>query len=298
MTAEIFFHIGFPKTASTTLQKSIFENYPGLIRSYDIGGIIIKREELVFESEFDNIKKNIVEPMQKQSEKLVISDEAFATGDQVQSLVGRMTIAQRIERLFPSAKIIVVIRQQLDIIRSLYCQRAKNVDGDFSSLTRFVPWLESNWKNRKYYSDFHNYLYYDLIAYYQRLFGGGNILVLFFEELKNDSNSFYEKISNFMRLDLNQVIRLTQNKHENKRLTEKRYNFQKLKNNFPIISKISASTPRFIRDIVSKKIDDGSEIKVDYPPEWKKKLHNFYAKDNERLCELTGDQPKTYNYPL
>jgi hypothetical protein len=106
-------------------------------------------------------------------------------------------IAERLARLFPEARVLVVIREQGSMIVSTYKQYVKV--GGAVSLERFidsprtstlhVPWFQLG------------YFEYDrLLRHYLDLFGPERLLVLAYEEFVEDPAAFVAKIARFAEL--------------------------------------------------------------------------------------------------
>lgn len=203
LDSRLLIHIGYPKTASTWLQQIIFSNKQfGLLAPW--GALSFQAiEQFVVPDSFhfnaESVKK-VFEPGLKEAYEHnlvpVLSHE---------ELIGHITktalskeVADRIYAVFPQAKILIIIREQKAMLLSSYRQHIKN--GGTKKLEEFVG-------NREYTIPFRpicrlDRLEYDLlIKYYQDLFGGDNVLVLPFELLKNNQQSFIEKILNFVGLD-------------------------------------------------------------------------------------------------
>ena len=150
---KIVIHVGYPKTGTSFLQLEVF---PKL-----------------------------------QSDKLcIISDE---------SLIGRVfdkdasdmePIALMLKRLYPKAKIIVGIREQKSMLKSLHNQYLK--DGGYLSYEKF---LEQNMDlDRLDYDRYINLL--------KKLFGKNNVWIYRFEDFKNDIDGVIKDMCEFIGCDV------------------------------------------------------------------------------------------------
>lgn len=107
------------------------------------------------------------------------------------------TVAERLHRVFPTAKILLVFREQSSIIQSLYGEHVRN--GGRNRLTEFV----GNGKEPPGWSPLCRlpFFRYDrLIAMYAELFGAENVLALPMEMLRADSETFMSRIFRFAGL--------------------------------------------------------------------------------------------------
>src|SRR3546814_8368538 len=92
-------------------------------------------------------------------------------------------IADRLRETFPDARILIVIREQRALIRSMYSQHI--TDGGTGTLGRFLNRPEPG-LGRKPWFDPEVYAFDRLIAYYCGLFGAERVLALPFELLARE----------------------------------------------------------------------------------------------------------------
>jgi len=155
---QIYIHIGYPKNASTALQTDIFPNIDGayyLGRHYkDKGGY--ETQEL-FEALYDVSMQDSIEYSEEKTkskveftlnlisknfDKVIISSEAFTN-----NVADRGLIAKRLKLLFPQARIMIVIRNQVDALKSMYsflcAQLGKNINLSYGrpSVQSFEKWI-------------------------------------------------------------------------------------------------------------------------------------------------------------
>lgn len=103
-------------------------------------------------------------------------------------------IADRLVRLFPNAKILIVIREQTDMILSTYNQSV--LTGNTSKLKDYIS---SNLQGRYALPgfDMRAFRYHRLINYYVSLFGRANVLTLPYEMFRDSAGTFIERIIEF-----------------------------------------------------------------------------------------------------
>ena len=130
---EVFIHIGYPKTATTTLQNHFFKNLNG----FDLIGQPLTRENSDMQKfihkitdsealEYDEEKiKEELNHFLTDNKNIIISEESFSTGSSLSGRVDRVQIAKRLKSLFHNAKIILVLREQKSIVKSYYLQKKK-----------------------------------------------------------------------------------------------------------------------------------------------------------------------------
>ncbi|HEY1145030.1 MAG TPA: sulfotransferase, partial [Allosphingosinicella sp.] len=106
----------------------------------------------------------------------------------------RRMIADRLRETFPQARILIVIREQRALFRSMYSQHI--TAGGTERLERFLHRPEPG-LGRKPWFDPAFYAFDRLIAYYRGLFGADRILALPFELLVRDPQRFVDRLAAF-----------------------------------------------------------------------------------------------------
>lgn len=191
-------HIGFPKTASTWLQKVVFtdetlgfttpwgDRCTLAIDQLVLGGPYRFSPEIALSNFNFNINDiNHLTP--------VVSDEILV-GDPIQGKYWGRMIADRLFDVFPSAKIFICIREQKSYVLSAYKEYI--IQGGTFSLQRFI----GHNLNKTGFSGIiqKNFLEYDIVvSYYQELFGKDKVLVLPFEMLKLEPQFFLDRLLDF-----------------------------------------------------------------------------------------------------
>lgn len=127
---KTFIQVGLPKTASTYLQEQIYPSIPGVFylgRPYTQENAAFNSlqyadesiyESALLEKEFQLINKGAG------GKPVLISDELFS-GHAFWGFTNRGFIADRLARVVPHAEIILFLRNQVDLIHSLYNQYVK-----------------------------------------------------------------------------------------------------------------------------------------------------------------------------
>lgn len=192
-------HIGFHKTASTLMQEIIFKENENLnlLNSKD------EKKDLWFYRNFINInahefsknffmaefdKKFSLEENNKNTKILNILSDENLSGDPF-SGIDSYIMMNRIFNCFENPKILIVIRNQLDMLISLYSNFINN--GGTKSFEAWISGPETRWGMilKKL-----NYL--QIIKDYQELFTEKNVKVICYENLWNSDNglaSFFKE---------------------------------------------------------------------------------------------------------
>lgn len=128
-------------------------------------------------------------------------------------------MAYRLHSVYPDARIVIFIRNQLDMIRSTYLQYIRA--GGTYSLNRFLyPYKPANMYYRRWYKNprltLDHFSYQYLIRHYQNIFGQKNVHVFCYEEFLEDAQGFAEKYAS--RFDLEIKFDKLDYAHRNKSL--------------------------------------------------------------------------------
>jgi hypothetical protein len=191
-------HIGYPKTASSWFQTCFYPKVRN-VKYYEreiVQKLIISTYEFDFQKDF--VQNNFV------SEKTsIICEETLVGTISTGGFRGSFTssIAKRLHKLFPNAKVVIFIRRQPDIIASAYLQYirgggtksinaylGKNVNlGVVQGLSLFTfKFLE----------------YHRSIELYKSIFGEEKILVYMYEDLFKNRGNFIKCFCDDLELDI------------------------------------------------------------------------------------------------
>ena len=127
---KIYIHIGLHKTASTYMQEKVFPYVDGIFyvdRFYTQLNTAFNSLQFSDDSSYDpNLLKNELEKIKiaAKGRPILISDEALS-GCPLWGGGNRGIIAQRLAAVIPEAEIIIFMRDQVDLILSLYNQYLK-----------------------------------------------------------------------------------------------------------------------------------------------------------------------------
>lgn len=290
MRPQLFLHIGYPKTATTTLQTHLFPKHPDInylgkfIPNHDYTKPDLKSylNDLI-NSQSHNYKcngtlKHLINQEMIHSNHLctLISNEAFLHP----WAIDVETVARRAYKVFNPCKIIIVIREQHDALWSFYRAHGRHGQYMFVNLTENdtvsvqPPISASDWlelQSREFNKNFASTLLYsDVINSYLKLFGKENVLVLCYEQLDKNLADFTNHLSRWMGINNDMTHNLLDGKREN--ITP------------PILS----------NEFAHKETEAKSNFIKLIPPS----ITNEYRKGNQYISDKLGIKLAKYNYPL
>jgi hypothetical protein len=220
---RVVLHVGLQKTASTYLQRQVFPAARGLtfvsrphtqdghafnLLQYADGSLY---DPSVLETEFQRLRER------SRGGPLLVSDELFS-GFPFYAYLNRTTIAERLAAAVPDAHVVLFLRNQRDLIWSLYNQYTKlgwytnQLDAGFlhapgSGMT-LEQWFEGDRRgdatqrfisNRSIFSIEH-FRFSALLDLYERLFA--HVHVFLFEDFVADNASVLARLSEIVGVEL------------------------------------------------------------------------------------------------
>ncbi len=316
---SITIHIGMPKCASTTLQRNFFNHLPlinyagseGTRESFNLTNKVLQSDDFYYnEAEILNKYNSFCDP----NKPLVISNEHTSGVNMPFSKIMTQnikTIADRYKSLFPHAKILIIIRNQFDIQKSMYVQKMFTLH-DFLSIKKmsFNKWIELNihnvnsgWRSCFEFAD-----YYSVIRYFYDLFE--NVKVVVFENMVKDMKGFIQhELSPFIGLIGEEAIQYYDSTVTNKRHNKAEILLNKIiqNSNSILINKlgnpqkyISKEKRLALMDNFNKLVGSfsGGKIKTNYTEEQKQFITDFYGNNNKKLSDMLQIDLSKYSYPM
>lgn len=200
-TLKYVIHVGIHKTASTFLQRRFFPAIKGI--RFCEGQRTHKRfmRYLIDTDDLEFSQFTAMELFENDSASVapapatLLSDEQLY-GSAWDGCALRKRICDRLVTLFPEAQIVVVLRNQFDLLQSLYLQYVKT--GGSAHWRDFLhakvhPLIISD-----AYFKYGNY-----IAYLMKLFGNDRVTVLLYEDLKSDPIAYLNRWCDILGVEQN-----------------------------------------------------------------------------------------------
>ena len=304
MAKNALIHIGYHKSGTSFLQDKVFQkfgDYFSLVHRKLIGQKFI--EPTPFHFDIEEAKSFCEKEINNTTSTYSVFSNERLSGSPHAGDFNTKYIADRLVECLPHAKVIIIIREQKDMIKSSYFQYLK-ARGSCDIKEYMMP------KNASFFR-LNSLKYHLLIHYYYQLFGENNVLVLPYEMLKSTPEKFLEYFFQFLGLNANdflQDIDISQKVNEALKpvqLQLKRYfnpfimeHFLKAGSTFNNkLAKISFSTMnRILAKVPTKKMDTTIDNKIE------KLIHEYtknrYEASNHKTSELIGVNLKDYGYAV
>lgn len=288
-------HIGMPRTATTFFQQSVFPK----LNDYEYFGIetthfsdVFNQLQFADDSFYD---KELVKTFTKgwENKNVILSNEGFIGQSYHLNYINRSIIANRLSELFPQAKILLVLRNQIDLIASIYSisllwRETKAID----------DYIWTPHKNKKIgngpanllfntYDDYENingFDYLTLINLYKQKFP--HVEVVLFEDFIHQPELFSKQLEHFFNVKEGSIFNLVQN---NKSVNEGANIKQAQK--LIRLNKLEASTSSsLVKKILQKRknrvmnTNQDSE-KICFSEQKTKELKNYFGPLNKKLAQ-------------
>lgn len=319
--SDIVIHVGYPKAASTTLQKHLFNNHSEInnLGAYPTANLGQDSDEIDYNCLFlrDNTLKNFYKSLVNLEEsdsikkyknyvyslldnhKINIFSNERLIGGLLADLKQQETKAILLNNMFPYAKICLIIRNQYKLIESQY----RDHPFDPTSPKKGKPVSFSEWVKIAHENDntlgYFNSLKYDkIINLYSSLFGKDKVKVLLFEDLVNNLSFFSKELANFLGIGVEETEFILNSKHENIGISYRFNEYRKLKRSFfliRIIEKLLIYTP--FKEKFFMILKSGKKAKYNLNDSAQALIKDYFRDSNKQLL-ASFPRLKKYQYPL
>ncbi|OOY34300.1 sulfotransferase domain-containing protein [Solemya velum gill symbiont] len=317
---EILFHIGMPRTGTTTLQRNLFQNtdyFVGMPVHQDgkpdrfwrqAGLAICKPTSPPGIQCVKNKIKTLEENAEAENKRIVISDEMFTSLGS--PLYFQEIYANRIKAVASNSAVFLVIRNQQEIIKSRYRQHkvwrqwaaiglpiGYQYTDKKPSLFKLIPkkvirfdrWLkygiatqDHNW--------FSNLNYYQLYKSYCDILGSDKVFVLFFEDMVKNPEYFSKQLGDILSVDHNVVLKALKDKKNTSK-----GNYLKRIRKSPVNNGLGI--PNFIRLNYHQFIGKGG-LDPSVDGELRELIQSTWGSDNKKLSRELGVDLEAKGYLL
>lgn len=297
-------HVGAPKTASTSLQRRLFQKHERIVYFGEDGdGLRDEREthlldSMIFDDDayYDEAAcREIVEAQKMRAKGRTL---IYSNADIMASRLVRVC-AIRLRRLFPDASVLFVLRNQTTAIESYYLNHGAFLKPApkpyFRKYVGFDDWMQFS-KDFPRLSAIGCFEYDTHLKEYTARFGRDKVLVVLYEELMGDRPAFAEKLARLLKIDAAEVERALSSGRERPRITGKQMHYHRFRSKLASLG-LAPSAYAFDRSVMDRFGNGGSaNLKID--DKWREWIRNHFAPGNRWVAE-TFDLPlDRYGYCL
>ncbi|UGV40305.1 hypothetical protein J7W08_09485 [Methanococcoides orientis] len=299
-------HIGYHKTGTTWFQNNFYPkitNIQYIDRNF-VQNLFIKERSFHFDE--NEVKKNLSTNFIN-SKRIVLCEEELSGNIHSGGLHGCLTkeMSYRIKAVFPNGKIIIFIRNQIDMITSIYLQYLKK--GGNYNINEYLYHTYTH-NNRFPLFSFEHLNYIQIITHYETLFGKENVHVYLYEDFLKDNDQFIKNFASEFNLEYSfKDMDFSKRNIKYKRCT---FHLSKLLNSFTkhdVLNKYYLINVPYLYDIsrtILKKLDKA--LYFDKAVDNESVLGNGNIKYIKKYYKLCNNELKSkykldldyYDYPL
>lgn len=219
---KIILHVGYPKTATTTLQNRLFYNLQN--NSSNINYLGTTKPEI---SKIHNILRQTLKPWlvskgEKNENELLLflkkrlknglnlcSEESLLNSHQNPPYLFNPELLKKvISKVTSNIQIIIVLRNQQQMIYSLYVHAGgKYSRSKFKSSDEWIKYCLDEELNNNFFQ------YYEIIKHYQNIFNKQNVHILLFEDFQQEKSYFLSKLADILEQPLEDIMSNIGNSH-------------------------------------------------------------------------------------
>lgn len=305
MTLPLYVHVGLPKTGTTAIQVNIFQKHSQIeyIGKYikqsprysSLADIVNSVSRADYNAETAQAWQDVI--FDARDTAVLNGKRSILFSEELLYPLGNANcseIADHVKNVFLPDKVLITLRNQLDIIRSYYIHRLSHGRESVD----FEKYLEANFD-----SVFKNSLnYLNSIQKYEELFGAENLLVLFYEDLVSSPEKYTLEITNFLNVDgLNlEKISRENTATSNRAIKSREYIkiFQKYKNLILPNTHFGRFIPGFIKNFSKSYVESGAPPEIQYSDHWRVRIEQQFAESNRNLAQKLGRDLGTLGYSV
>jgi hypothetical protein len=223
----------------------------------------------------------------------MISHEGFSNSGDAADCFER---ARRLKTLFPESHILITIRNQLEIVGSMYLHGLK---GSIARNQSFDEWIDAHLKQLPDAPRLQWLDYSQLCDFYVKLFGQENVKVMLFEHFKSDYRSFLTDLSRYLGVDGTTSQRIYEHRQQNPRLTTSAMGITRFYSRYFSGTWIARLIPpRISKKVYSLITSIGRPMEVSLSEERVAELSKLYKTGNDKLAEEFRLPLGDYGYPM
>jgi hypothetical protein len=229
-------HIGFGKTGTTSLQKAMFSKHSEILYlgknwidnplAKDALASLVRDRPHKFDM---NAVRNVFAAMLAESNNGkrigLLSEEDMTTSRFLDPAI----ITARVKTIFPDAKILLVIREPVQWLQSMYFFRLSLRFPE--TLNGFADWVRTSLQGPVIGSDIGQLRVGAIAELYANAFGVGNVKVLLYEDLLADAEKFVTEVCTNFGVGIDEAMRLycaeSATKFEKSRISKRQEDFLK-----------------------------------------------------------------------
>ena len=188
-------HIGYPKCLSSWMQRHLFVQDCGMqlvMGPFPLQTSFVSIDPLRFNpQDFLDEYRAACESSTDAAGLIPVCSSENLVGKMSHGAYDAKYLADKLHACFPEARILLVVREQLSLLRSLY--KTLVAWGSPHSLTRLLA-PESHWRHVAPHFQLEAFEYHHLVDYYHERFGSQQVKLLCYEQFLGEPERFVREV--------------------------------------------------------------------------------------------------------
>jgi len=317
--ADRVVHVGLPKTGTTTLQAHLFPGHPGIeyLGKYvgrepelyhpDVHGLVrmlrTADETAAASPEAHAVLARFEAGAREAGRVVVLSDEGMISSGPRH----RAAVARSVRALLGPCRILVVLRNPVDLAESLYIQKMVWPQGSVPGALGSVHWRSiDDWLDEQRQAPgggvLSNLDYAGAIHTLEGVFGRDAIGIFLLERLREDGEAYYRSLLEFLGVEVEIGLELVARKRENVRVTQRQFHDLRDRCRSPVSGFVLRHGPASLRRRIMDSVraadpdDDSGAARAPMSAEQAARITDDTREGNRRLAETYGLPLERYGY--
>lgn len=238
---KLILHIGYPKTATTSLQELLFKNLNEVYYLNKIPSInelnyklfyyrenTLKRDKQFFLNFFNDNCPEKYDTLLYSNESILslsmffrFQPSPYIWTQDPNSVARKLATVFKKTRYFDDIKIFVVLRKQNQVLKSMYAQVYNRYFSKFDETKTFEKFLTytNSSESGGFINDALHYNY--IIEEYEKVFGRENIIISVFDDLKDDKERFFSTLCTHLDVSVEDAVKIIESNKLNQKSSKK-----------------------------------------------------------------------------
>ena len=287
-------HIGLPRTASTFLQRQVFPKIQGF-NFFGVNTAFYSEpfQKLLYSDESLYKHQSRDQLIRSESENIFLSNELFCGQSFGMNATNRTRTALRLKQSFPGAEIVLVLRNQLSLLESLYAigvySGIHKKPEDFLVFEDKVPRYDTFSANEH----IETYKLAPLLKLYKEHFS--KVHIFLFEDFRTNPELFLKNLANTLGVNLDGDIPFRE--RENRSLSKRQISyFRKINRAKPILEWNKIGKSVFRQKLWFGEHVLGGKKRFHFSNTLSERIREYFKEDNLELAKAIPNLGKSENF--
>lgn len=311
-------HVGLAKTGTSSIQQTLFEDHPQIYYLGKYGKPPARvlptnrcRDDITYRF-LKPLLWELDEPIDFEANSRLFHDEILPSVPENRIILGSWEelgelgvenygkLLDRCQEVFGTCRIIVTLRNPLEILPSLYLQNLR---------VNYLQKMHREWIDIETYRSIERWYrkkvesrtilnYCENIRTSVDKLGHDNVGIFLYEDLKNTPEDYYRSLCEFIGVDSDIGMSLIEEKHLNPRLTKVQLAHMRKMNSSWYWRVYGSLMPRKIRYVKFRSMQHGPPAEVSLTEELIREVSDLTRDGHRYLVDVHNLKLEKYAYPL